>query len=143
MATTRLYGRKGFTTKKSVITLLAGHEDTKARRGLFTFTALPASDAEKLLAELPPEQATDRWRDRAPTFAELVKVAKSVDGDVAGHRVPAERVDERITLDSIELEFGKATKARVRKLAELAEKSSATLEWVNRPEGTRLVVHWT
>lgn len=98
----RLYGRKGFTTKKTVSDLLGPYERPPADDpSRIPFEQLPAATAVNLVAKLPEAQQGDRSREDAPTLAELTTLALSVDAQLAGYRVLPDLLDERITFTRI------------------------------------------
>jgi len=99
----RLYGRKGFTTKKTVSDLLGPYERPPAADDptRIPFERLPADTAVNLIGKLPKAQQNDRSRDDAPTLADLTTLALSIDAQLAGYRVLDDQLDERITFTRI------------------------------------------
>lgn len=94
-----MYGRKGFTTKKTVNSLIEPYKRT-TRKGVAPIDGLDLATAAQLLAALPPEQADDRVSDAAPTFKEFIEFGDGIQGyKLIGLHVGPERDDERISVN--------------------------------------------
>jgi hypothetical protein len=104
----RLYGRKGFTTKKPLRELLTPYEQPSTDRPeRIVIDRLPADIAVELGGHLPDAQHNDRATDTAPTLADLIVLAGDIDGALlSGYRIVPEQLDERITLDRITVPHG-------------------------------------
>ncbi len=140
MSPTRLYGRKGFTEKKSVKQILAGHEDSPRKGGVIPLHLEPER-ASALLAYLPQEQYDDRVSDAAPTAGEMVKFAEGITGStILGLRVPPPDTSERISFYGLAVPQERVDMPTMKKVVDRG--ADANLRWIKKGKEVLLEVTW-
>jgi hypothetical protein len=103
----RLYGRKGFSRRKTIKQILEPYE-TQLLPGseIIDIVDLPSEKAAELLALLPEAQRDDRVQADALTLAELVELASSIPGAVlSGFRIAETSPNERVTLTRVSIPY--------------------------------------
>lgn len=136
----RLYGRKGFTQKKAVRTVLDGHE-RPPKKGAIPLVGLEPTQARRLLSLLPAEQLEDRVNDAAPTLAEMIDFVEAVPGGtLIGLRVPPEKPDERISLYGFAVPHDQVDFNTMKKVVDRG--ADANVRWVRHGKEVMLEVTW-
>lgn len=134
-------GRKGFTDKKSIRTILESYEKPGRNPKVFTIDGLPADLAVDLLTNLPDAQLDYRPNDACPTFREMIEFGKEVPKcSLLGFRVAAGNPGERIAFNGFTVPQPVVDTEMMERIT--ARGADARIEWVKVGGKVMLRVKW-
>lgn len=137
---TRKYGRKGYTMKKSIRSLLEPCERPSRRKNQTAIDGLGLDELTKLIDALPDGYAF-RCADGAPTMAEFIKLGEKIGGiRFRGFRVDPEDEDERIMLTGLAIPAASVDHKVMKRV--LDRSADAKLAWTARQGEALLTVDW-